>query len=74
MGITGSAISIDILHLENDEAWLRIPGSEMERFGTAISGYVGSLEGRSVGFRTVNMGQFLMGLVGRKEEAAVWEV
>ena len=64
---------MDILHLENDEAWLRIPHKEMQRFGTAVSGYVGTLEGRSVGFRTISMGEFLMGLVGRKEEALFWE-
>ena len=73
LGVFGAAIHMDILHLENDEAWLRIPGKEMQRFGTALSGYIGPLDGRSVGFRTINMGEFLIGLVGRKEEALFLE-
>lgn len=68
----GSAIHIDILHIEHDEAWLRLPRSDVIMFGVAITGYVGSVEDRTVGFKAVAMGDFLMGIVGRGEEDGVW--
>ncbi|KAI5788363.1 hypothetical protein EDC01DRAFT_162417 [Geopyxis carbonaria] len=73
LGVTGTAIHIDILHLDKDEAWLRIPRVHMEKFGTAVSGYVGTSEGRTVGFRTVSIGEFLHGILGRQAEKSVWD-
>ncbi|KAF8243471.1 hypothetical protein K440DRAFT_664094 [Wilcoxina mikolae CBS 423.85] len=72
LGITGSAIQIDILHQDGDEAWMRLPRTEMIRFQAAVSGYVGASDGRSVGFKTVGVSEFLMGLVSRKAEAGIW--
>ena len=73
LGVTGAAIQIDSLHLDGDEAWLRLPRIEAKRFRAAVSGYVGGAsDRRRVGFRTVGFSDFLMGLVGRKAEAAIW--
>lgn len=73
LGVTGSAIQIDILHLDGDEAWLRLPRTQAKRFRAAVSGYLGdAADRRRVGFRTVGFSDFLMGLVGRKAEAALW--
>jgi hypothetical protein len=55
----------------------------MNRFGAAVSGYVGfsgqTVMGRAgerrqqtMGFRIVAMGEFLMGVVSKKAEAAIW--
>lgn len=68
----GSAIHIDILHVKNDEAWLRLPRNDVIMFGAAVSGYVGSTETRAVGFKILGMGDFLMGVVGKGEEDHVW--
>lgn len=68
----GSAIQIDILHQEHDEAWLRLPGNDLKMFTVAVSGYVGASDGRSVGFKTMGMGDFLMGLVGKEGEDELW--
>ncbi|KAH0604440.1 uncharacterized protein H6S33_006817 [Morchella sextelata] len=72
LGLMGSAIHIDILHLENDEAWLRLPQNDTTMFAAAVSGYVGTIEGKSVGFKTLGMGDFPMGVVGKGEEDALW--
>lgn len=68
----GSAIHIDILHTEHDEAWLRLPRNDASMFGAAVSGYVDLMENRTVGFKTLGMSDFLMGIVGRGEEDGVW--
>jgi len=44
----------------------------MIRFQAAVSGYVGASDGRSVGFKTVGVSEFLMGLVSTKAEASIW--
>lgn len=41
-------------------------------FGAAISGYVGLMEDRTVGFKTIGMGDFLMGIVAKGEEDDLW--
>lgn len=68
----GSAIHIDILHIKHDEAWLRLPKNDATMFGAAVTGYVGSTETKTVGFKMLAMGDFLMGVVGRGEEDDVW--
>jgi hypothetical protein len=68
----GAAIQIDILHLQHDKIWLRMPRKELTRFGAAVSGYVGNSDGRTMGFKTIAMGEYLVGLVGRSTEHEVW--
>ncbi|KAI5820686.1 hypothetical protein BZA77DRAFT_82837 [Pyronema omphalodes] len=72
LGVTGSAISIDILHLDGDEAWLRIPRVDLMHFKAGVSGYVGFTDGRNVGFRTIGTSEFLMGLASKKAEDSIW--
>ncbi|KAI5848855.1 hypothetical protein BZA05DRAFT_446383 [Tricharina praecox] len=73
LGITGSAIQIDILHLSGDEAWLRVPRENAKKFQAAVGGYVGSRDGRSVGFRTRGTGEFLMGVVSKQAQEGLWD-
>lgn len=72
LGITGSAIQIDILHLTGDEAWLRVPRCSAKRFQAAVGGYIGAIDGGSVGFRTKAAGEFLMGVVSKRAEEELW--
>ena len=72
LGVLGTGIHIDILHSQGDEAWLRIPSADIAKFGAAVSGYVGKNDGRSVGFKTMGTGPFLMALIGRDREDDVW--
>lgn len=55
-----------------DEVWLRLPRKDATMFGAAISGYVGLMEDRTVGFKTIGMGDFLMGIVAKGEEDDLW--
>ncbi|RPB02036.1 hypothetical protein L873DRAFT_1827027 [Choiromyces venosus 120613-1] len=72
LGVVGSAIRIDILHIEGDEAVLRLPTTDVVKFGAAVSGFVGTSEGRSVGFKTLGDSAFLMGLIGRAKKEHTW--
>ncbi len=49
-----------------------MPRKELTRFGAAVSGYVGNSDGRTMGFKTIAMGEYLVGLVGRSTEHEVW--
>jgi len=73
LGVVGSAIRIDILHIEGEEAVLRLPTVDMVKFGAAVSGFVGTSEGRSIGFKTLGSSAFLMGLIGRAREEDIWD-
>jgi ribonuclease P/MRP protein subunit POP8 len=73
LGVVGSAIHIDILHSQDDEVWLRVPTADIVRFGAAVSGFVGTSEGRSVGFKTMGSAAFLMALIGKTREGDVWD-
>ncbi|PWW73486.1 hypothetical protein C7212DRAFT_333239 [Tuber magnatum] len=73
LGVVGSAIRIDILHIEGGEAVLRLPTTDMVKFGAAVSGFVGTSEGRSIGFKTLGNSAFLMGLIGRAREEDIWD-
>lgn len=46
----------------------------MTKFSAAVSGYMGSVEGKSFGFKTIAAGEHLMGLMGRRaeEEEGIW--
>ncbi|KAF3283887.1 hypothetical protein TWF970_001057 [Orbilia oligospora] len=64
LGIAGTAISIDFLHLEGPEVWIRLPREDSTRFTAAIGGWGSEVEGRNVGFRVLASTEFLMGIVG----------
>ncbi|TGZ81378.1 hypothetical protein EX30DRAFT_371391 [Ascodesmis nigricans] len=72
LGLFGSAMHIDILHLHDDEATIRFPRTELTKFSAAVSGFMGAVDGKAFGFKTVAMGEFLMGLLGRREEVDLW--
>ncbi|CUS14790.1 unnamed protein product [Tuber aestivum] len=73
LGVVGSAIRIDILHIEGEEAVLRLPTTDIVKFGAAVSGFVGTSDGRSIGFKTLGNSAFLMGLIGRAREEDIWD-
>lgn len=64
LGIAGTAIPIDFLHLEGPEVWMRFPREDATRFIAAIGGWGSEVEGRNVGFRVLGSTEFLMGIVG----------
>jgi len=60
LGISGTAISIDFLHTELDQVWIRIPREDAVRFTAAIGGWRQEVEGRDVGFRPIGASDFMM--------------
>ncbi|KAG0635447.1 hypothetical protein HOY80DRAFT_1057148 [Tuber brumale] len=73
LGVVGTAIRIDILHIEGGEAVLRLPTTDIVKFGAAVSGFVGTSEGRNIGFKTLGNSAFLMGLIGKAKEEDIWD-
>lgn len=44
----------------------------MVKFGAAVSGYMGAFDGKAFGYKIVASGEHLMGLMGRRAEADVF--
>ncbi|KAK6506840.1 hypothetical protein TWF481_005300 [Arthrobotrys musiformis] len=66
LGIAGTAIPLDFLHLDGPEVWIRLPREDSTRFTAAIGGWSQDVDGdgRDVGFRVLGNTEFLMGIVG----------
>lgn len=61
LGLTGTAIPIDILHLQDREVWVRVPWVDGSVVVAALTGWVGR---ESVGWRIRGRGTWLGGVVG----------
>lgn len=71
LGLVGSSVQIDILHLEGaagEEAILRVPQVDAVTITSAIGDWTADVEGRGVGFRVVRSSGFVQGVLGRGEE------
>lgn len=51
LGLTGEAIPIDFLKLEDRDLWIRVPRADGAAVVAALSGWVGGSEGATVGWR-----------------------
>ena len=73
LGLTGSAISVDILKVEPKECWIRVPREELSAVVAAVGGWVGRGEnGGEVGWRVRGSGNWLGSLVGGRSAEKVW--
>lgn len=79
LGISGSAISVDILKVEGTdekkvdvggEVWVRVPREDLAPFLAAVGGWVG--EGGKVGWSIKGSGNWLSSLVGNRDVARIW--
>ncbi len=74
LGITGSAISIDILKVKGDEFWIRVLREDLAPLLAAVGGWVGgSKDLGNVGLRVKNSGNWLAVLIAQGEEGHVWK-
>ena len=73
LGLVGAAVQVDLLQLDRDEVWLRVPRTDVKRFATAVSSYVGTLDGRRIAVRVLGTSDFLMGLVSKTTETRIWD-
>lgn len=79
LGLTGSAISIDILKVEGRECWVRVPREGLSPLIAAVGGWVGGsgagaggMEER-VGWRVRGSGNWLSALLAQQDEARIWK-
>ncbi len=73
LGLTGSAISVDILKVEPKECWIRVPREDLSAVIAAVGGWVGHGEnGREVGWRVRESGNWLGSLAGARSAAKLW--
>ncbi|KAJ9665377.1 hypothetical protein H2201_004454 [Coniosporium apollinis] len=68
LGLTGAAISIDVLKLEGQDVWIRVPREDGGAVVAAVSGWVGGDEGRRVGWKVRGRDEWLGRLVGGSGE------
>ncbi|KAH7393101.1 hypothetical protein BKA64DRAFT_675284 [Cadophora sp. MPI-SDFR-AT-0126] len=73
LGLTGSAISIDILKVEGREAWIRIPREDLSPVIAAVGGWTGGSEvDDKVGWRVLTSGNWLSVLVAQGGADLIW--
>jgi len=73
LGITGSAISVDILKVEERECWIRVPREDLSPVVAAVGGWTGGSESEGkIGWRIKGSGNWLSVLVGRRGVEGIW--
>jgi ribonuclease P/MRP protein subunit POP8 len=73
LGITGSAIPVDILKVEGMECWIRVPREDLSPVVAAVGGWIGGTETEGkVGWRVQSSGNWLSVLVGESSKEDIW--
>lgn len=74
LGLTGTAIPIDILKVDGSECWVRVPREDLSPVLAALGGWVGgqNQSDGTVAWRVKASGNWLSVLVGREEMVDVW--
>jgi len=73
LGLTGSAISIDILKVEGKETWIRVPREDLSHVLAAVGGWIGGSEmSGKMGWRIKTSGSWLSVLVAQREADQIW--
>jgi ribonuclease P/MRP protein subunit POP8 len=73
LGVTGSAISVDILKVEATECWIRVPREDLSPVVAAVGGWIGGNETEGkVGWRIKGSGNWLSVLVGERGKESIW--
>lgn len=65
LGLTGTAIAIDILHLAGPDVWIRVPREDGAAVLAALTAWVGDQGGDGVGWRVRGRADWLGALGGR---------
>lgn len=73
LGITGSAISVDILKVDPKECWIRVPREDLSPVVAAMGGWIGGIESEGrVSWRVKAAGNWLSALIGQVGAENVW--
>ncbi|KAH6655290.1 hypothetical protein BKA67DRAFT_534220 [Truncatella angustata] len=74
LGLSGQAISIDILKVEGPSCWLRIPRDDLGAFTAAITAWQGTYENSTHStFRIKGCSDWLGSLVGAEGQDRLWK-
>ncbi|KAI0422049.1 hypothetical protein F5X98DRAFT_191279 [Xylaria grammica] len=73
LGITGTAIPLDILKVEGESCWLRLPRDDLGAFAAAITAWQGTAQdGVHSTLRIRGCSDWLGALVGQQNEEMLW--
>lgn len=72
LGLTGSAIAIDILKIEDKDCWVRVPRQDLSAVMAALGGWVGGNEDSQVGWRVKGSGNWLSTLIANRDIEKMW--
>lgn len=73
LGLTGSAIAVDILKLDPGECWIRVPREDLSVVVAAMGGWVGGSEsGGRISWKIKAAGNWLSPLVARTDGQDLW--
>ncbi|TGJ79618.1 hypothetical protein E0Z10_g9152 [Xylaria hypoxylon] len=73
LGITGTAIPLDILKVERQSCWLRLPRDDLGAFAAAITAWQGTTQDDVHStLRIIGCSDWLGALVGQQNEEKLW--
>ncbi|RGP65123.1 hypothetical protein FSPOR_7513 [Fusarium sporotrichioides] len=73
LGTTGAAISIDILKVENNHAWVRVPRPDLGSFAAAITAWRGTSDnGEQISLQLRQCSDWLGAMVGADGQNRLW--
>lgn len=73
LGVTGSAILVDILKVELADCWIRVPREDLSLVVAALGGWIGGTEAEGrVGWSVKGSENWLSVLVGRRGSRSIW--
>ncbi|KAL1900264.1 hypothetical protein Sste5346_002575 [Sporothrix stenoceras] len=73
LGATGGAMPLDLLKLDGNEFWVRLPREDMGLFAAALAAWSSvSRSGTATALRLRASGNWLGSLVRRSEQQAIW--
>ena len=73
LGLTGTAISVDILKVEPKECWIRVPREDMSAVLAATGQWAGTFNGdRKMAWRLRGSGNWLGSLLSASAAQSVW--
>ncbi|KAF4460568.1 hypothetical protein FALBO_12651 [Fusarium albosuccineum] len=74
LGLTGEAIPLDILKVENSHAWVRIPRPDLGPFSAAITAWQGTSENATrVSLQIRQCADWLGAMVGADGQDQLWD-
>lgn len=73
LGLTGSAMPVDILKVEGRECWIRVPLEDLSTVIAAVTGWLGNVgQEERIAWKVKDSGNWLSSIVGSKGLSTTW--